>query len=84
MTHLKLAAALTVCIVVTGCATNPDTGNFEITRTGVGLAAGTVGGALVGAALGDGSAVIKGAMLGAAAGGWRGLSLGQAKQGHAS
>lgn len=72
MNNLKLASALAACIVMSGCATNPDTGNFEITRTGVGLAVGTVGGALVGAALGDGSAVIKGAMLGAAAGGGAG------------
>lgn len=69
---LKLASALAASIIMTGCATNPDTGNFEITRTGVGLAVGTVGGALVGAALGDGSAVIKGAMIGAAAGGGAG------------
>lgn len=72
MNNLKLASALAACLVMTGCATNPDTGNFEITRTGVGLAVGTVGGALVGAAIGDGSAVIKGAMIGAAAGGGAG------------
>jgi len=72
MNNLKFASALAACLIVTGCATNPDTGNFEITRTGVGLAVGTVGGALVGAALGDGSTVIKGAMLGAAGGGGAG------------
>jgi len=69
MKTFKLASALAVCIAMTGCATNPETGNFEVTRTGVGLAVGTVGGALVGAALGDGSTAIKAAMLGAAAGG---------------
>lgn len=72
MNNLKLASALALSLIMTGCATNPETGNFEITRTGVGLAVGTVGGALVGAALGDGSAVIKGAVLGAAAGGGAG------------
>ncbi|MFL1449253.1 OmpA family protein [Pseudomonas tritici] len=72
MNMMKAAAALTACLLMAGCATNPETGNFEITRTGLGLAAGTVGGALVGAALGDGSAVIKGAMIGAAAGGGAG------------
>lgn len=69
MNNLKLASALAACVVLTGCATNPDTGNYEITRTGVGLAVGTVSGALVGAALGNGSTALKGAMLGAAAGG---------------
>lgn len=72
MNMIKTAAALTACLLMTGCATNPETGNFEITRTGVGVAVGTVGGALVGAALGDGSAAIKGAMIGAAAGGGAG------------
>lgn len=72
MTNLKLVTALAACLIMSGCATNPDTGNFEITRTGVGLTIGAVGGALVGAALGDGSTAIKGAMLGAAAGGGAG------------
>jgi outer membrane protein OmpA-like peptidoglycan-associated protein len=69
MNNIKTAAAFAVCIAIAGCSTNPETGNFEINRTGVGVAAGAVGGALVGAALGDGSMAIKGALLGAAAGG---------------
>lgn len=69
MNNLKTAAALAACIMMTGCSTNPQTGNFELNRTGLGLAAGAVGGALVGAALGDGSMAIKGALIGAAAGG---------------
>lgn len=72
MNMLKLAAPLAIFLSITGCATNPDTGNFEITRTGVGLTVGAVGGALVGAALGDSSMAIKGAALGAAAGGGAG------------
>ncbi len=72
MNILKLAGILVICLSVTGCATNPATGNFEITRTGVGLTVGAVGGALVGAALGDSSMAIKGAALGAAAGGGAG------------
>lgn len=69
---LKATLALSACLVVSGCATDPATGNFEINRTGVGLTVGAVGGALVGAVLGDGSTAIKGAMLGAAAGGGAG------------
>jgi outer membrane protein OmpA-like peptidoglycan-associated protein len=72
MNMLKTAAALTVCIAIAGCSTNPETGNFEINRTGIGLTAGAVGGALVGAALGDGRMAIKGALIGAAAGGGAG------------
>lgn len=74
MINFKLASALTSCILLAACASDPKTGNFETTRTGVGLAVGTVGGALVGAAMGDGSAVIKGAVLGAAAGGGLGYA----------
>ncbi|MCF5382043.1 OmpA family protein [Pseudomonas syringae] len=69
MNNLKTAAAVIACITMIGCTTNPQTGNFELNRTGLGLAAGAVGGALVGAALGDGPMAIKGALLGAAAGG---------------
>jgi len=69
MKLIKHAAALTVFLIIGGCSSNPQTGNYEINRTGVGLAVGTVGGALVGAALGDGSYAIKGALIGAAAGG---------------
>ncbi|MPQ71469.1 OmpA family protein [Pseudomonas sp. MWU12-2323] len=69
MTNFKTAAALAACIVMTGCSTNPQTGNFEINRTGVGLTAGAIGGALVGAAVGNGSTAIKGALIGAGVGG---------------
>lgn len=72
MNRLKLTSAFAAALLISGCATNPETGNFEITRTGVGLAVGTVGGALLGSAVGGSSAVIKGAMIGAAAGGGAG------------
>lgn len=72
MKKLNATAALTACLILSGCASDPKTGNFEMNRTGVGVAVGTVAGALVGAAIGDGSTVIKGAMLGAAAGGGAG------------
>lgn len=72
MNMLKLAGTLAILLSISGCASNPQTGNFETTRTGVGLAVGTIGGALVGAALGDSSMAIKGALLGAAFGGGAG------------
>ncbi len=72
MNIFKIAGIIAICLTASGCATNPSTGNFEITRTGVGLTVGAVGGALIGAALGDSSMAIKGAALGAAAGGGAG------------
>lgn len=72
---LKTAAMLAAALTMTGCAMNQQTGNYEITRTGIGLAAGTVAGGLIGAAMGDGSYAIKGAMIGAALGGGTGYYL---------
>lgn len=74
---LLVSAVLMGALLVGGCTTNPATGNYEINRTGVGLALGTVAGAAVGAALGDGSYAIKGAMIGAAMGGGVGYVLEQ-------
>lgn len=65
----KAIAFLAATLIFTGCAANPETGNYEVSRTGIGLGIGAVGGALVGAAMGDGGTAIKGAILGAAAGG---------------
>lgn len=65
----KVISAIAAALLIGGCATNPETGNFEITRTGVGVAGGAIGGALLGAALGDGGTAIQGAIVGAAAGG---------------
>lgn len=67
-------------MLVAGCTTNPSNGSYEINRTSVGLAVGTIAGAAVGAALGDGSYAIKGAMLGAALGGGAGYMLEQQHQ----
>ena len=69
MTNLKTAAALAAFIVIAGCSADPQTGNYEINRTGMGLTAGAIGGALVGAAMGNGSTAIKGALIGAGVGG---------------
>jgi outer membrane protein OmpA-like peptidoglycan-associated protein len=76
-TTLLATTVLMGALLMTGCTTNPATGNYEINRTGVGLALGTAAGAAVGAALGDGSYAIKGAMMGAAIGGGAGYVLEQ-------
>ena len=55
MNHTIKAAALVTAALLAGCTTNPQTGNYEINRTGVGLAVGTAAGAAVGAAMGNGS-----------------------------
>ena len=75
MNHTIKAAALVTAALLAGCTTNPQTGNYEINRTGVGLAVGTAAGAAVGAAKGNGSYSNKGAMIGAAIGGGTGYYL---------
>ena len=71
---IKAVAVLSAALL-TGCAMNPQTGNYEVTRTGMGAAIGGVVGAAAGAALGNGSYAIKGALIGAALGGGTGLYL---------
>lgn len=72
---LRISVLLITVVTMTGCVMNPQTGNYEVNRTGVGLATGAVAGGLLGAAMGDGSYAIKGAILGAAIGGGTGYYL---------
>lgn len=75
MNHTIKASAALLSILLAGCSMNPQTGNYEANRTGIGLAVGTAVGAAAGAALGDGSYALKGAMIGAAVGGGTGYYL---------
>lgn len=64
-----LAAFLIMALAVTGCTTNPYTGEQEASNTGKGAGIGAVGGAIIGAiAGGSRKSVLLGAGVGALAG----------------
>ena len=68
----KLAAAAILSIGITACTTDPYTGQQQINRTAVGIAAGAVGGYLLGDLIGgssDRTERLIGAGVGAIAGG---------------
>lgn len=68
--RLKAASAVILTgLVIAGCVRNPDTGNMEMTKTGLGATIGALGGAAVGAVADDGRGALIGAGIGALAGG---------------
>lgn len=68
--RLKAASALILTgLMVAGCVRNPDTGQMEMSRTGLGATIGALGGAAVGAVADDGRGALIGAGIGALAGG---------------
>lgn len=68
--RLKAASALILTgLMIAGCVRNPDTGNMEMSRTGLGATIGALGGAAVGAVADDGRGALIGAGIGALAGG---------------
>ena len=73
MKNLKQAAAVVlVAALLSGCATNPETGEREYNRLAIGAAVGGVAGGLLGAAVGGEKGAMIGAAAGAAAGGGTG------------
>lgn len=67
---LALGVTLPVAILLSGCTTNPYTGQPEAAKTGVGAGLGAAGGALLGQAIGHNTtATLIGAGIGAVAGG---------------
>jgi outer membrane protein OmpA-like peptidoglycan-associated protein len=73
------AAALVLPAAMTGCTTNPYTGEQQASKTGRNAAIGAAGGAIVGAIIGNntgGGDATKGAILGAATGGLTGGAVG--------
>ena len=55
--------------VLSGCVQNPETGQYEPTRAGIGAGLGALGGAIIGAIADDGRGALVGAGIGALAGG---------------
>jgi outer membrane protein OmpA-like peptidoglycan-associated protein len=64
-----LAGALSALVLTSACATDPVTGEREITRGGKGALAGGAGGALLGALIGGNTGALIGAGVGSIAGG---------------
>ncbi|NNG04815.1 MAG: OmpA family protein [Inquilinus sp.] len=66
----RFAAAVALAVaVLTGCVQNPQTGQYEPTRAGLGAGLGALGGALIGGVANDGRGALVGAGIGALAGG---------------
>ena len=72
----KELIALTVCTLLSACATNPYTGESQTSKTAWGTGVGTVAGAGVGAGVGALIGGKKGALLGTAIGAGTGLVAG--------
>ena len=72
----KELIALTMCTLLSACATNPYTGESQTSKTAWGTGVGTVAGAGVGAGVGALIGGKKGALLGTAIGAGAGLAAG--------
>ncbi len=64
-----VSALILTGLVLASCVRNPDTGQMEMSRTGLGATIGALGGAAVGAIADDGRGALIGAGIGALAGG---------------
>lgn len=79
MSYLRISFLSLILSIGTGCATNPQTGQTELTGAGVGAVVGLVAGGVLGAVVGDHRAAYAGAALGAAIGGGIGYSADQSR-----
>jgi outer membrane protein OmpA-like peptidoglycan-associated protein len=71
---ISSAAALSL-VAVSGCVTDPNTGEQKISRTAIGAGAGALGGLLLGGLIGGGTGRILGAGIGGLAGGAIGYTM---------
>lgn len=71
----KLVLSLVTVVFLAGCATNPYTGEDEVSKTGWGAGIGTLAGAGVGALIGGEKGALIGAGIGAAGGAGIGLYM---------
>lgn len=69
MSYVRISFLSLILAMGTGCATNLETGQTELTGAGVGAVVGLVAGGVLGAVVGDHRAAYAGAALGAAIGG---------------
>ena len=75
---MMLSAVISAGLALSGCQTDPYTGEQEGSKTGYGAAIGAVAGAGIGALAGhDAASRSRGALIGAAAGGLIGAGVGQ-------
>lgn len=66
---LVSSAAIVSLLMVSGCVTDPNTGEQKVSRTAIGASAGALGGLLLGGLIGGGTGRIVGAGIGGLAGG---------------
>ena len=66
---LVSGAAIVSLLTVSGCVTDPNTGEQKVSRTAIGASAGALGGMLLGGLIGGGTGRIVGAGIGGLAGG---------------
>jgi outer membrane protein OmpA-like peptidoglycan-associated protein len=71
VSSVSIAALLTV----SGCVTDPNTGERKVSRTAIGAGVGTLGGLLLGGLIGGGTGRIIGAGIGGLAGGAVGYTM---------
>ncbi|MEE8270611.1 MAG: OmpA family protein [Alphaproteobacteria bacterium] len=65
----KTAAVAVAGVLLAGCVQNPETGQTELSRAGIGAGLGALGGAIIGGIADDGRGALIGAGIGALAGG---------------
>ncbi|MBV1690064.1 OmpA family protein [Novosphingobium sp. G106] len=72
---LTSCVAVVSLITVSGCVTDPNTGQQKVSRTAIGAGVGTLGGLLLGGLIGGGTGRIIGAGIGGLAGGAIGYTM---------
>jgi outer membrane protein OmpA-like peptidoglycan-associated protein len=72
---LTSCVAVASLITVSGCVTDPNTGQQKVSRTAIGAGAGALGGLLIGGLIGGGTGRIIGAGIGGLAGGAIGYTM---------
>lgn len=72
---LVSSVSIAALLAVSGCVTDPNTGERKVSRTAIGAGVGTLGGLLLGGLIGGGTGRIIGAGIGGLAGGAIGYTM---------
>lgn len=72
---LVSSVSIVALLTVSGCVTDPNTGERKVSRTAIGAGVGTLGGLLLGGLIGGGTGRIIGAGIGGLAGGAIGYTM---------